>query len=205
MNDQTKIRALLFDVGGVCLTNGWDENSREEAANIFSLDFRETEKLHEKVFEDFERGDLTLEDYIDTVYFNTKRDFSREDVLRFMKDQSKPYDSTLEIVAELKKEGRYRLATINNEAYALNKFRIEKFRLARYFDNFFSSSYLHMRKPEPRIFRTVLNIMALSPEACLFIDDREENIGAALNEGMQCIHLTKVSELGDLLKQYNIR
>ena len=161
-NDHT-IKAIFFDVGGVCLSNGWDEISREKTAEEFSLNFGETEKYHNTRFEDFETGDLTLEDYIDQVYFTDERSFSREDILRFMKDQSRPYPSTLKILQQLKDEGKYRLATINNESFVLNKFRIEKFGLDRYFDTFFSSCYLHMRKPEGRIFKAVLHITDLDP------------------------------------------
>ncbi len=199
-----EIHTIFFDVGGVCLTNGWDETSREKAAERFSLDFDHTESLHNELFEDLERGKLTLEDYIDAVYFQKKREFSREDILRFMKDQSRRHDSTFEILKRLKQEGKYRLSTINNESFVLNRFRIEKFGLSQYFSHFFSSSYLHMRKPEPGIYQAVLHITSLEPGQCLYIDDREENIAAAREEGMHCIHLPVVDELEKKLRNINI-
>ena len=199
-----EIHTILFDVGGVCLTNGWDETSRKKAAEYFSLDFNHAESRHNELFEDLERGELTLEDYIDKVYFQEERTFSREDILRFMKDQSQRHDSTFEILKRLKQEGRYKLATINNESFVLNMFRIEKFGLRTYFDHFFSSSYLHMRKPEPRIYHAVLHITALKPGQCLYIDDREENVAAANEEGIRCIHLPEVGELEQKLKHINI-
>lgn len=203
MYKDQNIKAIFFDVGGVCLTNGWDEVSREKAAGVFSVNFGETEKRHDKLFEDLERGDLTLEDYIDDVYFTDERSFSREDVIRFMKDQSKRIDSTFEVLEILKKSGKYRLSTINNESFVLNMFRIEKFGLTRYFDSFFSSSFLHMRKPEGRMFRAVLHITALNPSECLYIDDRLENIEAGRNEGFHTIHLPDASELKDKLTGLN--
>ncbi|HYW94600.1 MAG TPA: HAD family phosphatase [Bacteroidales bacterium] len=204
MKNNRTIRAVFFDVGGVCLSNGWDEASREKAASVLSLNFGEIEKRHTKYFEDLERGDLTLEDYIDDVYFTDERSFSREDVIRFMKDQSRPFESTFEVLDILKSQGKYRLSTINNESFVLNKFRIEKFGLARYFDSFFSSSYLHMRKPEGRIFKAVLHITALDPDECLYIDDRIENIEAARYEGFNCIHLPDPGELKGRLKELQI-
>ncbi len=204
MQNNQQFKAIFFDVGGVCLTNGWDEKSREEAAKVFSLDYSSVEAIHETISEDLEKGDLTLEDYIDAVYFTEKREFSREDILRFMKEQSRRYDSTLDILGKLKMEGKYRLSTINNESMVLNMFRIEKFGLRNYFDSFFSSCFLHMRKPEERIFRAVIQITGQCAEECLFIDDREENIVAAMIEGFNCIHLPRVDELGNRLKEFNI-
>ncbi len=207
MKTENNIKAIFFDLGGVCLTNGWDESSREKMAQEFNLNFEQTESVHATIYEDFDRGEITLGQYIDAVYFapGQKMDISRQEVISFMKDQSKSYESTFEILEKLKKNGNYRLATINNESFALNQFRIEKFGLNRYFDNFFSSCYLHMRKPEPRIFKTVIHITQLNSGECLFIDDRIENIEVARGEGIKCIHLSKVEELGENLKKFNIK
>jgi len=207
MTKDNNIKAIFFDVGGVFLTNGWDESSREKLAQEFFLNFQETEKIHNTIFEDFDCGNLTLEKYIDAVYFSQEkeRNFSRIDIIQFMKDQSKSFKSTFDILKKLKQNSDYRLATINNESFVMNEFRIEKFDLARYFDNFFSSCYLHMRKPEERIFKTVLHITQLKPAQCLFIDDRKENIEVALGEGINCIHLPKVEKLGEYLKEFNIK
>lgn len=207
MTTDNNIKAIFFDVGGVCLTNGWDETSREKMAQEFNLNFEQTESVHATIFEDFERGEITLGQYIDSVYFSLgqKVNISKQDIIGFMKDQSKSFASTIEILEKLKQNGDYRLATINNESFVLNEFRIEKFGLARYFNNFFSSCYLHMRKPEPRIFKTVIHVTQLDPDECLFIDDRKENIEAASREGIKCIHLPKVKELGENLKKFNIK
>ena len=202
-----KIKALFFDVGGVCLTNGWDETSREKLAQEFNLNFRETEKIHHTLFEDFERGEITLEKYIDSVYFPKEQGkyISRQDIIEFMKNQSKSFESTFEILEKLRQNGNYRLATINNESFVLNQFRIEKFGLTRYFNTFFSSCYLRMRKPEPRIFKTVIHITQLNPSECLYIDDRKENTEAAHNEGINTIYLPKVEELEENLGKFNIK
>lgn len=207
MKTKNNIKAIFFDIGGVCLTNGWDETSREKLAQEFKLNFKETEKIHDTLFEDFDRGNITLEHYIDSVYLSQeqKNELSRQDIILFMKDQSISFNSTLEILERLKKNGSYRLATINNESFFLNQFRIEKFDLTRYFDNFFSSCYLHMRKPEDRIFKTVLYLTQLKPEQCLYIDDRKENTEAARSKGINCIHLQNVEKLGEHLKKYNIK
>lgn len=207
MKTENTIKAIFFDVGGVCLTNGWDETSRKILAKEFNLNFEKAEKIHNTLFEDFERGDITLENYIDSVYFSQeqKKELSKQDIIRFMKGQSKSFKSTLEILEKLKKNGDYRLATINNESFPMNEFRLKKFDLARYFDNFFSSCYLHMRKPEQRIFKTVIHITQLHPDECLYIDDRLENIETALNEGINCVHLPKVEELGKNLNKFNIK
>jgi putative hydrolase of the HAD superfamily len=199
-----KISTILFDVGGVCLTNGWDHISRERATKHFSLDYEEMEKRHIPVFKQFEKGKLSLDEYLNEVIYFKKRSFSKEDFTEFIFSQSKPINSTLKILGTLCAKSEYQLATINNESKELNKFRINKFRLDKYFRCFFSSCYLGVRKPEPEIFYKALHILHKNPEETLFIDDREENFHSAGAFGLNAILLDEPAKLKEKLKGFNI-
>ena len=48
------IGVLLFDVGGVMLTNGWDRPSRRRACRHFGLDWEDFADRHEMVVPEFE-------------------------------------------------------------------------------------------------------------------------------------------------------
>ena len=50
------VKVLLFDVGGVLLTNGWDRRSRRLACETFDLDWEDFQDRHEFVSADFETG-----------------------------------------------------------------------------------------------------------------------------------------------------
>lgn len=193
------ITTLLFDIGGVVLTNGWDEYSRKEGAEYFKLDLIEIERRHNKIFPDFEKGNVSLNKYVEEVIFFEKRNFSREDFINFIKSRTKTYESSIEILEKLSADKKYLLATINNESYELNLFRINHFRLYKYFTSFFSSGFLNTRKPEPLIYKIALNVLHKNPSECLFIDDRIENIEEANKQGLHTIHLTDVSSLKNLL------
>ena len=189
------IKRIFFDVGGVCLTNGWDEAARKKAARHFSIDLDETEEKHERIFEKFEKGLISRNEYLDQVYFFRERSFSREDFIRFMEGQSVSFNTTLSILERLKKENRYVLSTINNESLELNLYRIRNYKLNAYFSTFFSSCFLHLRKPEAEIFKKVLQMTQAIPEECLFIDDREENIEQAAKQGFQVLHAKDIEKL----------
>jgi putative hydrolase of the HAD superfamily len=193
------ITTLFFDVGGVVLTNGWDENSRRESAKHFNLNFDDVEKRHNNIFNDFEKGNISLYEYAKEAVFYEKRNFNSEDYINFIKSKSKVFKSTLQILEKLVRDKRYFLATINNESYELNLFRINQFKLYKYFSAFFSSGFLHTRKPESLIFNIAVNVLHKDPSECLFIDDRIENIEEAASQGIQTIHLTNVDDLQNLL------
>ncbi len=198
------ITTIFFDVGGVCLTNGWDQVSREKSAKRFSLDYEVMEKRHAPVFKKFEKGKLSLDDYLNEVVFFGKRNFSKKDFIGFMNSQSKPINSTLKILEKLSTNRKYRFATINNESRELNKFRINKFGLDKYFTCFCSSCYLGARKPEPEIFYKALHILHKKPDECLFIDDREENFQSAMAFGLKAILLNDPKVLVEKLNEFDI-
>ena len=199
-----KITTIFFDIGGVCLTNGWDEISREKSAKQFSLDYEEMEERHEPVFEKFEKGKLSVDEYLNEVVFFKKRGFSKKDFIEFMYSQSHAFNSTLSILEKLSVKKKYQLATINNESRELNKYRINKFGLDKYFECFFSSCYLGVRKPEPEIFHTALHVLHKKPGDCLFIDDRKENYDSAGNSGLNSILLDEPENLRSRLEEFNI-
>lgn len=200
-----KITTLFFDIGGVILTNGWDHNARKRAAEHFSINYDEFNEKHESVFIQFEKGQLSLDEYLNHTIFFKERNFLRSDFIEFMKTQSKPYDGSIKVLEKLSEEKRYLLASINNESLELNHFRIKKFKLTNYFQAFFSSGFLNKRKPDVEIFQTALNVLQKNPEECFFIDDREENIDGAKKAGLNTIHLKEINKLYDLLENNGIK
>jgi len=180
-------RAILLDVGGVCLTNGWDHGSRRRAAERFSLDYDELERRHDALYAEFERGELGLDAYLDHAVFWRDRPFSRDDFTEFMRAQSRPHEDVLALVGRLRDRGGARLATLNNESRELNEFRIRRFGLDRLFEAFFSSCYLGVRKPSERIYRVALDVLGLDPDQVVFVDDRKENLVAARMVGLRTV------------------
>ena len=72
------IRAIFWDVGGVLLTNAWDHTERARALEHFQLDEKEFHDRHEMVVSSFERGKITLDEYLDRTVFYRARPFTRE-------------------------------------------------------------------------------------------------------------------------------
>ena len=58
------------------------------------------------------------------------------------------------------------------------------------FDAVVISGEVGMRKPEPRIFRHAAGLLDLEPEHCVFVDDVEANVKAAIGCGMTGVHHT---------------
>jgi len=76
------------------------------------------------------------------------------------------------------------LAVLSNFTPDLNEY-LEKYKISHFFERVFISAVLRMKKPDPAIYRHALKEMNVLPQESLFIDDKEENIAAALNLGMR--------------------
>lgn len=182
------LKILFFDVGGILLSNGWGHESRQKAAEKFGLDYAEVDALHNFIFNVYEIGSITLDEYLDTVIFNHPRDFVREDFKDFMYAQSVELPGMLQWLKEWKKDCGFRIISINNEGKELNDYRVQKFKLHQSFDAFISSCEVNMRKPDPGIFKLALGIAQAAPNQCVYFDDRIMLVNAAQKLGIRAFH-----------------
>jgi putative hydrolase of the HAD superfamily len=204
--EAASIRILFFDVGGVLLSNGWGRESRREAAKKFNLDWEEMDALHNFIFNVYEIGKISLDEYLDTVIFNRPRDFTREDFKNFIYKQSCELPETLQWLKEWKKDCGFRIISINNEGKELNDYRIKKFKLHEVFDAFISSCEVKMRKPDPGIFTLAMGVASAQPSQCVYFDDRIMFVNAALRLGIRAFQhtgLTSTKKILEEIKQEN--
>jgi putative hydrolase of the HAD superfamily len=181
-------RALLLDIGGVILTKGWDRHARRRAAERFKYDHDEVEDRHEIVVHTYEEGDMTLDQYLDDVVFFKQRGFLRDDYKTFMFSQSKPYPDMLQLFAELKARRGIKIIALSNEGRELALHRVRSFDLAQFIDFFVVSSFVHCRKPDPRIFHMALDQVLLPLDAVVYIDDTLLHVEVARGLGIPAIH-----------------
>jgi putative hydrolase of the HAD superfamily len=185
-----KIRALFLDIGGVLLTNGWEHASRQLAAKKFGLDDEDMEERHQLIFDTYEMGKLTLDDYLNMVIFHQKRDFSKEDFKAFMFEQSQAFDRNIAFFKELKLRYRLKVIAVSNEGRELNEYRIKQFKLDELFDAYISSCYVHLHKPDKEMLKMASDISHTPPENALYVDDRPLLVDVAKSFGLQTLHFT---------------
>ncbi|QAA83089.1 HAD family phosphatase [Aequorivita sp. H23M31] len=199
--DVSKIKVVYFDIGGVLLTNGWGHKSREKAAEHFGFDYDEMNVLHNFIYNVFEIGSITIDEYLDIAVFHCPRDFTKQDFKDFMYAQSVELPKMLPWLKEWKTRTDLPVFALSNESRELNDYRIKKFKLHELFDGFFSSCYLGIRKPDPRIFKEAMQIVQAEPSETLYFDDRELLAKTAGKLGMNAIHHQKVETSQKILEE----
>jgi putative hydrolase of the HAD superfamily len=192
----TDISTILWDVGGVLLTNGWDHKERAIVLSEFHVDVAEFEERHPEANDAWEKGLITVEEYLHRTVFWEPRNFTPQQFLDAMKAQSQVLeDSALGILENLAASQDVDLGMLNNEARELNDYRIEEFGFRAYYDFFFSSCYVGLRKPGPQIYRLALDVLQCEPSEVAFIDDRAGNVEAATALGIHAIQYQGSAQL----------
>jgi putative hydrolase of the HAD superfamily len=200
-----KFDAILFDVGGVLLTNGWDHHERAAVLQHFNLDRAEFESRHEQPNDAWERDALTIQGYLDTTVFYQPRSFTPAGFIEVMKAQSVPIPSNaMPVLKEIAQSGNYLIGTLNNESRELHQYRMATFGLNPYLDLQLCSAYVGMRKPDADIYRRAIDIVGRPASRILFIDDRAANADAARAAGMTAIQFLGEEQLRAQLKELEI-
>jgi 2-haloacid dehalogenase len=114
--------------------------------------------------------------------------------LRFDEMMAGPIVGSVEILAELRSS--------RTPLYALSNFSAETFPLAlrrfdflKWFDGMVISGEIGMLKPEPGIYRALLDRFGIDPQAAIFIDDVAVNAAGAEQLGISGIHFTTPAAL----------
>ena len=196
------IRAIFWDVGGVLLSNAWDRTERAEALEHFRLNEEEFRARHEMVVSSFERGEISIDEYLDRTVFYRERSFTRDEFRDYMFSLSRPMPEVLAFARSLADSHKFFMGTINNESRELNLHRIEKYGLREIFRVFVSSCFVGLRKPESGIYRLALEITQIDPHQCCFIDDRALNLECAAKLGMRTIQMQTLDQLREDLGKF---
>lgn len=187
-----KITKLFLDIGGVLLTNGWDRSSRALAAKHFQLDLEELNERHHLCFDSYERGRISMEEYLNLIVFYEQRNFSKEAFRDFIFSQSKELPGHIDFFKSIKVKYNLIVLAVNNEAKEINEFRISHFNLHGLFDGFISSCYVGLRKPDTDIFRLACDIARVNPQEAIFIDDRKMFVEVAASLGLNAIQFENI-------------
>ncbi|WP_043535166.1 HAD family hydrolase [Actinomyces polynesiensis] len=99
-----------------------------------------------------------------------------------------------EVVGEVRASGT-RVGGLSNWPGELFHHARERIPLLGALEDVVVSGYEGVRKPDPRIYRLMLDRFSLDPSATVFVDDVEENVRAADELGIQGILFTGAEDL----------
>jgi 2-haloacid dehalogenase len=187
---------VIFDLGGVLLDwnprhlyrklfNGDDAAMERFLACVCTTEWNERQDAG-RTFAEATRELLPLHaDKIDLI-----EAFGR----RFGEMIPGPIEGTVDVLAELKRQ-RVPLYAITNWSAETFPPQRQRFAFLSWFEDIVVSGVEGVIKPDPRIFRILLERNRSAPEAAVFVDDVAANAAAASALGIHGIHFRAPDQL----------
>ncbi|MEZ6073735.1 MAG: HAD family phosphatase [Pirellulales bacterium] len=189
---------LLFDVMETLVTDPF----RDVIPDFFGLSLDELlAAKHPTAWIDFEKGLISQDEYF-RVCFLDGRTVDGKTLVNRVAASYDWLDGMQPLLAELHAR-RHEMHAFSNYPvwYELIEARLG---LSRYIDWTFVSCHTGLRKPDPQAYRHAIDILGVDPPECLFIDDRQVNVDAALNVGMDAILMRGAEDLRGELRRRHI-
>ena len=202
----SRFTTVLWDVGGVLLTNGWDHNQRKSVLERLQIaDLDGFEARHAEQNDPWEKGTIDFDEYLRRTVFYREQPFSSATLKAAIEAESVLLpNSAMPVLKELHAAGGLVMGQLNNESRELNDVRLDRFGLHSLLSVFFCSGYVGLRKPDPAIFKLALEVLQKPAGEIVFIDDREKNAAVAGSVGMHGVHYTGSAALRAELKQLGL-
>src|SRR3954466_2756707 len=188
------IEAVIWDFGGVLTTSPFEAFARFEQGRGLPADIiRRTNAANhlENAWAKFERGEIDLEAF-DELFAAETRALGAEvrgrDVLPLLSGELRP--EMVEALRRVKARCRTGCITNNLPANAIGSASGRTLYIAEVmalFDHVIESAKMGLRKPDPRIYRMMVDALGVKPSACLYLDDLGVNLKPAREMGMTTI------------------
>ena len=200
MAPATSFQAVIFDFGGVLWDMRWDvarELDRRHGlpkSSVFETLYRTP------VWGDIECGIGDAAAWVEEAHRELERRAGR--ALPRLHEEWRKAQAAIDVNVALLTalRPRYRCALLSNADRSLRGRLEGELALDRLFDDIVVSAEVGMAKPVPAIFRLAAERLGLPPEACVFVDDWDQNVAAARALGMAAV-LHRVDKGHDLRAQ----
>ena len=116
------------------------------------------------------------------------------DILRPFEEGTgmEPFEDTRRVLEDISLRG-LKLGIVSDNWPSLDR-RYRQFGLRHYFDAFVISAVLGCWKPSEPMYATAVEEIGLPPESLMFVDDRLENVEAAVRLGMRGVVISRYGE-----------
>lgn len=178
------ISAVIFDCFGVLLTDNWLSFKQEKFGDDPVLLERVSEINHM-----VDAGLISDSNYIAEIA--SMAHMSVPEIEKIFHGVS-PNQPVVDLAKELKKHYKIGLLSNVSDDWFEALFKPEELAL---FDSITLSYKVGVTKPDPRIYHIAAEQLGAPIEHCIFIDDVEQNITAAIEQGMQGIVYTTMLNL----------
>lgn len=198
------IKTIIFDIGNVLTVFGWKDflhsfgypeeiEERVGKATVDNPFWHEFDKgflSDEEMLEGFIRNDPSVEKELREIYISLHGIVTRV-------DYAIPWIQTL-------KKGGYQVLVLSNFSDKVKRDNSDALDFLEYVDGGILSYRDGVIKPDPAIYRLLLDRYGLKPEECVFLDDMQQNLDAAAGFGIHTILFRSYAQAREDLKKMGV-
>jgi len=201
MDEDVMIEAVIWDFGGVFTTSPSVAFARYESERGLPADIiRRTNATNhfENAWAKFERAEVDI-DTFDRLFAAESLALGAEvrgrDVLPLLSGDLRP--EMVEALTRVKARFKTGCITNNLPDNAIGSASGRSLYIAEVmvlFDHVIESAKIGLRKPDPRIYRMMVEKLGVDPKACVYLDDLGVNLKPAREMGMTTIKVLNASQ-----------
>lgn len=198
---KTKIKAIIFDLGGVVVHGGYLNFIKHYCKEcLTSLGRKRLLRLERQV----NLGEISENQFYREIQKVFGVRASPKKMHELIVSKMKTDRGLMHLIPSLKKA---RVVMFTNSIGHMAQEVLVRRRLnhRKFFDRVFDSSDLHIAKPDAGAYRFVLHKLKVKPHEAMMVDDRALNIRGAKRIGMQGIVYKNSRQFRDALKKYELR
>jgi HAD superfamily hydrolase (TIGR01509 family) len=196
------IKNVVFDAGGVLLE--W--NPPRVIAELYP-DPAVQSRIREGIFDhpdwhEFDRGSIT--EASAPAHFAARSGLSQDDVRRLIRvtaESLTPIAGTIRLLEDLAKGGVH-LFLLSNMPESTYEILIKRHAFFSHFKQLVISGKILLLKPEPAIYKHLVETTGIVPSESVFVDDLLRNVVAARESGLHAIQFTSPEACRAELRAY---
>ena len=195
------LEAVIWDFGGVLTSSPFEAFARFETERGLPADIiRRTNAANhlENAWAKFERSEVDIETF-DRLFAAESLALGAEvrgkDVLPLLAGDLRP--EMVEALRRIKSQFKTGCITNNLPANAIGSASGRTLYIAEVmvlFDHVIESAKIGLRKPDPKIYRMMVEALAVDPRRCIYLDDLGVNLKPARDMGMTTIKVQNAKQ-----------
>lgn len=181
------IKTVIFDVGNVLTEFGWKEFIRSFGYSEDICKRVGDATIESPYWKEYDRGVMNNDDIVNS-FVSLDKELEKEirETMADFKGILKPSEYAVPWIEDLKSRGLQVLFLSNFSERAFKECQ-DALGFLDHVDGGIFSYTVKLIKPDPEIYKCILDRYDLDPAECVFIDDLDENISAAAALGIHTI------------------
>lgn len=199
------INVIVFDIGNVLAPFVWEECLREQGFGEDMIRRIGKATVESELWKELDRSAGLEEELIER--FVAQAPEIAPEIRRFLQISNtavREYDYSAGLIDRLKENG-YKVYLLSNYGGRNYQYALEHFEFIRHADGGVISYEVGYVKPEPGIFRALIQKYGFDPREALFLDDVRANVEAAAAQGFHTIHFTGLKEALEEMHSLHIK